>query len=248
MRLGAANRSLARLRIPWRFGAIERTPAIARGARLAGVSVAERYRLVAQDGAGSDTLATAAGEPWIVAGPGYVLLGSRLDPAATTLPVRAPFVPWLADVIGLRLAAPPGEFGAPIPVLPGAMVRVPGGADALESPAGARRDASGERITAPAERGVWFILRGGRRVGAIVVNAPPGESMLARWSATALANRLGGRVGARSSGSASAWVADVFASGTRRPALTPLLLLVLLLLAVEAVAVRTTRPSRSTAA
>jgi hypothetical protein len=99
-------------------------------------------------------------------------------------------------------------------------------------------------MPAPADRGVWFLLRAGRRVGAVVVNAPPEESILARWPAEALASRLAGRSG-RGVVEADAWARDTFASSTRRPAIVPLLLLALLLLAAEAITVRT---SRSTAA
>jgi hypothetical protein len=179
-----------------------------------------------------------------VAGPGYVLLASRLDPAATALPVRAVFVPWLADVLGLRLGAPPGDLGVPVEAVPGAPITLPPGTDALESPAGVQRSATDGPTTAPAERGVWFTRRAGRRTGAVVVNAPPEESALARWSSAELAPRLAGRDGI-ASGSADAWVRDAFAAGTRRPAVTPLLLLALALLAAETFIVRT---SRSTAA
>ncbi len=244
VRLGAANRELARLGIPWRFGALVRAPAIARGARLDGVSVTERYSLVRAGSQASDTASTAGGEPWIVAGPGYVLIASRLEPAATALVVRAPFVPWLADALALRLGPPPGDAGAPVQAAPGAPVRLPAGADALERDGGGRRVVSGERMDAPAERGVWFVQRAGRRIGALVVNAPPEESLLDRYSAEALAPRLGGPR-ASASGSDDAWVRAAFTAGSRRPAVTPLLLLALLLLAAEAVAART---SRSTAA
>lgn len=244
VRVGAANRALARLGIPWRFGVVQRRPGIARGARLGGVAVAERYALVRESGAASDTVATAAGEPWIVAGPGYVLVASRLDPSATTLPVRAPFIPWLADMLGLRLGAPAGDVGVPLAAVPGAVVHLPADADALESAAGARRAVSAAGVNAPEERGVWFILRRGRRVGALVVNAPPEESALARWDAAALANRLGGTEARHASG-ASEWVRATFASGASRPALVPLLVLALLLLIAEAVVVRSTRGARA---
>lgn len=244
VRLGAANRELARLGVPWHFGAIDRSPSIARGGRLDGVNVIERHHLVHDGVAPTDTLATAGGEPWIVGGPGYVLVASRLDPAATNLPLRAVFVPWVADMLALRLGAPGGDLGAPINVAPGAPVTLPTGADALESTGGSRRSITGDRVNAPDERGVWFILRGGRRIGALVVNAPAEESSLARFSANALAARLAGRDG-RASGSSDAWVRDTFASATRRPAIMPLLLLALALFAAEAIAVRT---SRSTAA
>jgi hypothetical protein len=245
VRLGAANRALARLGIPWRYGALQRGPASVRGARLDGVSVTERYAL-RREGAGTgDTLATAAGEPWVVAGDGYVLVASRLDPSATTLPVRAAFVPWLADMLALRLGGPAGESGAPLEARPGAAVRLPAGVDALESASGARRAVSSPATNAPDERGVWFMLRRGRRVGALVVNAPAEESALARWNAPALAARLAGR-DRRPADSADDWVRGAFTAGSSRPALVPLLVIALLLLAAEAAVVRSTRSTRST--
>ena len=240
VRIGAANRALARLGIPWRYGSVDRAPSAVRGQRLDGVGVSERHRLTREGAAPSDTLATAGGEAWVVSGPGYVLLGSRVDPSATSLPVRASFVPWLADAIGLRLGAPAGDLGAPVAAAPGASIVLPTGVDALENAAGTRRSVSGDPSTAPAERGVWFALRGGRRVGAVVVNAPPEESSLLRWRASALAARLAGRDG-RASSTADAWIRDTFAAGTRRPAVTPLLVLALLLIVAEAITVRATR-------
>ena len=242
VRVGAANRELERLGIPWRFGALDRGPAIARGGRLDAVAVSERYRLVRAGVAPSDTLATAAADPWIVAGPGYVLIASRLDPAATQLPVRAPFVPWLADMLTLRLAAPSGDVGTPIDALPGGPVHLPVGSESLESGEGSRRTVTAELMNAPEERGVWFVLRGGRRVGAVVVNAPPDESALERTSPATLAAHLGG-VRASIATTAGGWVADVYAAGRTRPAGTPILVLALLLLAAEGLAVRASRPN-----
>ncbi|HEV7992621.1 MAG TPA: BatA and WFA domain-containing protein [Gemmatimonadaceae bacterium] len=242
VRIGAANRELARLGIPWRFGALDKSASIARGGRLDGIAVSERHRLILEGAGTSDTLATAGGEPWVVAGPGYVLVGSRLDPAATQLPIRAPFVPWLADMLALRLGAPAGDVGAPIDARPGRPVRLPLGAETLESATGSRRTVTAEVMDAPEERGVWFVLRGGRRIGAVVVNAPPEESELARWPALTLAARLGGSR-ARATASPSQWLGETYASGSRRPAATPLLVLALLLLAAEAMAVRSSRPT-----
>ena len=242
VRLGAANRELERLGVPWRFGALERGSLVARGGRLDNVAISERYRLVRSGVAPSDTLATAGAEPWVVAGPGYVLLASRLDPAATQLPVRAPFVPWLADMLALRLGAPAGDVGAPLDALPSRPIRLPAGAETLESVGGSRRSVTAETIDAPEERGVWFVLRGGRRVGAVVVNTPPEESTLERWNAATLGARLGG-ARARTSATGTGWVRDTYAAGSARPAGTPLLVLALLLLAAEALAVRTSRPT-----
>ena len=242
VRVGAANRELERLGIPWRFGSLQRNPVVARGGRVDNVPVTERYQLVRTGVAPGDTLATAGGEPWVVAGPGYVLVASRRDPAATQLPVRAPFVPWLADILAVRLAAPAGDFGAPIQALPARPIRLPAGAETLESSAGSRRTITAELMDAPEERGVWFVLRGGRRVGAVVVNAPPEESALDRWAAPALAARLGG-MSAHSASTNAGWVGDTFAAGATRPAGMPLLVLALVLLAAEALAVRTSRPT-----
>lgn len=239
VRLGAANRALEKLGIPWRFATLDQSPSVAHGPRLDGINVSQRYRLRREGSTASDTLATVAGEPWIVAGDRYVLSASRLDPSATNLPVRAVFVPWLADVLAIHLDAPAGDIGAPIAARPGARIMLPAGVDAWENSAGTRRSISGVAATVPAERGVWFLLRGARRVGAVVVNSPPEESVLARTSAEVLAPRFGAR--AHGTSSASRWVADAFAAGTRRPALTPLLIVALLLLAAEILAVRSTR-------
>ena len=246
VRIGAANRALAHLGVPWRFGALLASPAIARGGHVDGVDVSVRYRLEPTGTVATDTIATAAGEPWMVAGPGYVIVASHLDPTATTLPIRASFVPWLADVLALRLGAPAGDVGTPLHVHPGAALHLPAGVSALESAGGARRSV-GSEVNAPAERGVWFMLRGARRVGAVVVEASADESSLAQWSAPELGGRLtSGRVDATSS--ADRWAGDAFAGGSRRPALTPLLVLALLLLGAEAIAVRSSRTSRSIAA
>ena len=247
VRVGAANRALARLGIPWRFGARVALPGVARGDGLDGIAVTERYALLHEGDAPSDTLTAVGGTPWIVAGPGYVLLGSRLDPAATALPLRAPFVPWLARTLSVRLSAGGDDLGAPIEALPALPVTLPSRVDALENAAGTeRRPVEVGRTTAPAQRGVWFLLHRGRRIGALVVNAPPEESELARWEARPLADRIGG-AGATAASRGDAWVRSTFAAESRRPALTPLLLLALLLLGAEAFVVRAPRHSRTAA-
>ncbi len=242
LRIGAANRALERLGIGWRFGAPVVTPAIARGDGLDGVSVSRHYRLErVGPSPAADTLATVGADAWIVAAPGYVLVGSPLDPAASTLPVRAAFLPWLASVLGQRLGAPAGDVGVPIPTTPRAALSLPPGIDAIENEGGARRSVSSERIEAPAERGVWFLLRAGRRVGAVVVEAPEQESDLTRWRATELAGRLAGGT-ARGVTTPAAFARAAYAVGASHPLSTPLLVVALLLLVAEAVAVRAHRP------
>ena len=125
VKLGAANRALERTGVPWRFAAQERgrvaidglAPNAAGSASndsLGGapsVMTGLRYALVAQAGAATDTLLRAGGEPWLVAGPGYVVVGSPIDPAVTTWPLRAAFVPWIGDLLGQRLAGGGSSLG-----------------------------------------------------------------------------------------------------------------------------------------
>lgn len=232
-RLGAANRTLERLALPWRFGAPRRDETAVRGERFDGVRVSMRYPLEAQSGATSDTLATAGGSPWIVAGDGYVIIGSPLDPAATDLPLRAAFVPWLGDVIAQRLA---GASTAVLEAAPGGAVRAPAGVDALES-------ADGQTIPfvagnkAPARAGVYFLRRGTERVGALVVNAEAEESDLRRLPIATLRDRVRTR-DAVVTASAAEWKRSLFDVGSRRPLQLPLILLALALLVAETFVVR----------
>lgn len=94
--VGQVNRALAARGMAWRFGPVG-TPGLIAGAGLDGVPVTRRQRLE-----GSDTgsiLATVNGEPWVVAGKGIVLLGSRLDTSWTALPTAPVFVPFVDALV-----------------------------------------------------------------------------------------------------------------------------------------------------
>ena len=236
--LGAANRALERAGIPWRFGRQQSgAGVVARFAdprALDTVTVASRYQLVPQGAAASDTLAVVGAEPWIVAGPRYVLVGSPLVPEATSLPLRAGFVPWLGETVAERLQ---GETGWALAAAPGASLARPAWADGLEDPAGARTPLTGERITAPDAAGVYFLIQGGRRVGALVVNAPAAESQLERLAASALAGRLEARH-VRVASDRARWSELPFRGAPSRSLVPALLALALGVLLVEAVALR----------
>ena len=242
VRLGAANRSLERAGIPWRFGAARRGEATVSAANgsMSDVGVALRYELLAQSGADGDTLARVGREPWIVAGPRYVIVASPMDPAATSFPVRAAFVPWLAEILTERLVGEPGGviFGAPGQQLPR-----PRWADALESAGGARLTL-GDTLPVPPQSGVYFLDRGGRRVGALVVNAGARESELDRLSADALSRRVRSRrlIVARDGAEFSALS---FRSAGRRSIAEPLVGVALALLVIEALLVGAGRRSAS---
>jgi len=239
VRVGDANRTLARLGIPWRFGAIARDLVLVRGASgLDGVQVRVRYPLQRSPGGAatviSDTIATAGGAPWAVAGDGYVLVASPIDPEATDLPLRATFVPWLLDVLSRRL----GDDGVVISATPGQHLidRAFVGASGLERPDGTVVPLSGDRLTVPNESGVYFLRRQAARVGALVVNPEAVESDLRPASAGAGA-AFRARVAGREIGIdtiAADWQRHTLDQAAGRSLMTPLLLVALLALLAEA--------------
>ena len=235
VRIGAANRTLERLGIPWRFGAARRETAIARGEGMNGVVITARYQLQPRGVPDADTLAVVGSEPWIVAGPRYVLVASPLVPEATTFPISASFLPWIGDVLATRLHAEPGTVKY---ASPGERVARPSGANAIESGNGARTAIEGEAFDAPAIAGTYFFNQGARRVGALVVNPEVAESRLERWSRDELATHVA-TPGSRALASRDAWLDQVFSGAARRSLLVPLLVALALVLAAETLAAAT---------
>jgi hypothetical protein len=247
LRVGEANRALARLGIPWRFGAVASEAVLARPTRapidegerplvraLDGVGVRWRYPLVASPVAGAsgavppDTVAMAGAAPWMVAGPGYVLVGSPLDVEATDLPVRAAFVPAVRQLVARRL----GADGGVVEAVPGAPVDVPEGITAVEGVDGVVRAVAGRRWTAPPQAGVAFFRRAEARVGAVVVNPEREESMLEGGAGAALgAAWRGARVETPATG--EAWARRVLAQGAGYALVLPLLVLALAVLVAD---------------
>lgn len=237
-RIGAANRALARAGIPWRYGAERRSAAPLRGAGVDGAIVTQRFALVPTASAPAETLATVDGEPWAVAGDGYVVVASAVDTAATTLPVTAEFVPWLARLLVERLA--PG--GAVREAAPGSVVTPPLGADALARPDGVAAPASAT-TTVPQLAGVYFWTRDSARIGALVVNVEAEESDVRRATEDELAAVFTPRA-ARVAHDAAAFTRHAFDS-QRRPVSSHFVALALLLLLVEAAIVGAMRAPRS---
>ena len=234
IKLGASNRALERLGVPWRFGAAQHGESVVRAVdstrALEGVTVSVRYALTRVTGAErTDTIATAGGAPWIVAGARYVLVASPLAPPATTFPLHASFVPWLDDMLSQRLS---GEGGIPQEVAPGEHIARPAGVEALELPEGGMTRLTGDSLTAPARAGTYFYQRGTARVGALVVNAEPSESELARLTPQALAVKLGTRAATVFTDS-TAFGASVLTAAPQRPLVAPLLLIAAITLLVE---------------
>ena len=112
-------------------------------------------------------------------------MGSPMTAEATGLPVRAPFLPWLSSVMSQRLTR---EGSGLIRANPGADVRLPHGVTGFEGDS--QVFAVGAHARAPSRAGVFFLRRGGERVGALVVNPEREESRLDRLSSTDLKARL----------------------------------------------------------
>jgi hypothetical protein len=234
VRVGASNRALERAGVPWRFGQRRTGESTVRGNGFDGVTVSSRYDLIAQAGASAETLAVVGRDAWVIAGPRYVLVGSPLTPDATNLPVRATFVPWVGSVLTERLVGEPGQV---IAAVPGAQLARPRWADGMEGSDG-QRSTLGETFEAPTRGGTYFLLKNGRRVGAVTVNAPADESNLERYSSEELRERLRSeRTLAAESG--NAWAGMAFRAAARRSLIEPALIAALIMLLIEAVAIGT---------
>ncbi|MDQ8157988.1 MAG: BatA domain-containing protein [Gemmatimonadota bacterium] len=264
VRLGEANRTLARLGIPWRFGAIARNLVLARAVSADGVPldtnasavrvfegtpVRVRYPLVYSPGdrpAGSpgaapmatvaDTLATAGGSAWAVAGEGYLLIASPLEPDATDLPLRGAFVPWLLEALSRRL----GEDGRLIEAVPGERIAGLRSVTGIEGPDGKVVGTNGDRLTVPNTSGVYYLRRQAARVGALVVNPEPEESDVVGMDQAA-ADSAGARMRTYVTGrdvvsvpSAGAWQRQIFDRAAGHGLLLPLVALALAALLAEA--------------
>jgi hypothetical protein len=173
--LGALNRALAAHGVAWRYGAPSIEPATTDSGPLVGrVRVLRRYQLETGQSGRTGVLATVARTPWLVRSGDVVLVGSRLDPAWTDLPVSAGFMPFM-DALVNRLARgevslADGAPGDPVP-LPDLVSEVRQG----------QRDwrVEGGGVFRPAEPGAYYLLAGDDTVGAISANIDPRESLLA---------------------------------------------------------------------
>jgi hypothetical protein len=238
VRLGAANRNLERLGVPWRLDDVKRDETVARGEEVEGAPVKMRFPLRPAPGATSvsDTLASASGQPWVVAGADYVVIGSPMNAEATALPIRAQFIPWVSNLLSQRLTR---EGAGLVRADPGAPVRLPAGVTGFEGDS--QVFAVGAEATAPSRSGVFFLRRGDERVGALVVNPEREESRLDRLTSTELKARL--RAGEvlvtaepRELGE------NAFDASAQRPLQALLLLLALGCLLAEMIVVRQSEP------
>lgn len=178
--LGALNRALAARGVGWSFGNLVTTVAFSdSGPVVPRQRVTRRYALQSSGSGRTGILATVNGAPWIVRDGNVILLGSRLDPAWTDLPVSAGFMPFM-DVLLNRLARGEAALGQGAP---GDPVPLP------DLVTGVRQDEHDWRVEGgglfqPPDPGVYYLLAGRDTVGAISVNPDRRESRLARASDT----------------------------------------------------------------
>jgi hypothetical protein len=174
--LGALNRALAARGVGWSYGDLSSESRLSdSGAVVGRQRVIRRYVLQSTGSGRTGVLATVNGTPWIVRGGNVILLGSRLEPDWTDLPVSAGFMPFM-DVLLNRLARGEAalESGAP-----GDPVQLP---DLVTEVRTGDRDwrVEGGGLFQPPQPGVYFLQSGRDTVGAISVNPDPRESRLAR--------------------------------------------------------------------
>jgi hypothetical protein len=174
--LGALNRALAARGVGWSYGSLSiRSQLSDTGPVIGRQRILRRYQLQPTGSGRTGVLATAGGSPWIVRGGDVVLLGSRLEPAWTEVPVSAGFMPFM-DLLLNRLAR--GETALESGT-PGEPVPLPDRVSEIRRGEREWRVEGGGLFRAP-ESGVYHLLAGGDTVGAISVNPDPRESRLRR--------------------------------------------------------------------
>jgi aerotolerance regulator-like protein len=172
--LGALNRALGARGIGWRYGALTLAAGVTdSGAAVGRVRVLRRYRLEPTGSGRTGVVATVGGQPWLVRTGDVVLLGSRLDPAWTDLPVSTGFMPFM-DLLLNRLARGEvsigeGAPGDPIP-LPDLVTSVRRGDREWRVEGGGN--------FRPSDVGAYYLLGGQDTLGAIAANLDPRETLL----------------------------------------------------------------------
>ena len=175
-RIGALNRTLAARGVTWRFGNLAAsTEPTDTGPMLLTRETVQRRYLLEHTGTEGAVLATVNGTPWLVRSGDVLLLGSRLDPAWTALPLSASFVPFLD---ALLTGAARGEVVVPVATA-GEPFRLPERVTAVAHD-GAITTVEGGVPWTPRAAGVFHLLAGTDTLGAIAVRIDPRATDLAR--------------------------------------------------------------------
>ncbi|HEY7479659.1 MAG TPA: BatA domain-containing protein [Gemmatimonadales bacterium] len=172
--LGALNRALAARGVAWSYARLSLDPAVTDSGLVIGrVRVTRRYVLQTAGSGRTGVLATVAGQPWLVRSGDVVLLGSRLDPEWTELPLAAGFMPFM-DLLLNRLAR--GEVIL-AQSAPGDAVPLP---DLTTSVRQDDREwqVEGGGMFRPADIGAYYLMAGSDTLGALSSNLDQRESSL----------------------------------------------------------------------
>jgi hypothetical protein len=184
--LGAINRALADLGVQIQYGELLDGEWRVAGdlGTATGSTVFRRHRIV-----GSGTVfAEVANEPWLARDGEVVLVGSRMEPAWTELPVSAGFVPFLDQLINQVAARQTWIVAA----APGDVVTAPPSASELLGSNGASPIPGDHRLVAPFVPGVYFLRdAAGDTVGALELNPDVRESDLEPADDRTLRTHLG---------------------------------------------------------
>lgn len=186
--VGAVNRSLADRGVGLRFGDVVEGEWQVEGGVADGASVQRRYRLLGEGVAHG----TTAGEMWLARDGQVILVGSRMDPQWTDLPVSARFVPFL-DFLVNRIASREVWM---VSTTAGEPATLPAGTVEIVGSLGTTLAVPGNlSFTAPVEAGVYFLLSAlGDTIGSMAVNHDSRESRLDPADEQALRATLGSQV------------------------------------------------------
>jgi len=239
--LPALNRRLEAAAIPWRVSPSATSgetelegPALAPA--LSGVRIRSRYQLTIEGDppAPTRTMGEADGQPWAIEGTDasgrrYMLVGSALDVAGTSLPVSTGmlrFVEWVAsEWAGSGGARPDMDTGSHLPA--------PAAATHVRFPGGEEFEIDGTRtVRGTGEAGFYTFLAADTVVSISTLNPPVSESRLAPLTDAALEGAVGEQLTEVSR--ASAWSGSVFRTRQGPELWWPFLLAVLALLGLEA--------------
>ncbi|MBM4182684.1 MAG: hypothetical protein FJ207_00500 [Gemmatimonadetes bacterium] len=245
--LPALNRRLSDAQIPWRLdprpaaGETELTGDDA-PEPLRGTTVRRWYDIVSVGDpvAPTRTLGEVAGRPWALEGADatgrrYLLLGSPLVAAATTLPVSAGmvrFIDWAASEWAGAGSYPVYATGAYLPA--------PVGATHVRFPSGRQLEIDGTRtVRGTGEPGVYAFLAADTTVALVALNPPAGESRLQPLSRDDAETAIGRETDLVTD--ADDWASEVFRTRLGGEAWWPFLLAAALLLLAESLLASTRR-------
>jgi hypothetical protein len=173
--LGALNRALERRGAGWTFGElITGSETTDSGPVIGRERVTRRYALEPAASGRTGVLARVNRQPWIVRSGDVLLLGSRLEPEWTSLPLSAGFMPFMDHLLNRaargEVALVDGTPGEPT-LLPDQVTEVVMRTE--------RWRAEGGGPFRPAALGVHYLLAGNDTIGGLAVNVDARESRLA---------------------------------------------------------------------